>query len=953
MIEYHHQMNRQLRVFLSSTFKDMHLERDYLNKHIFPEVAKEAYQRGVYFSAIDLRWGITEEEVNQGDVIRICLEEIDRCRPFFIGFLGERYGWVPQNHDIKNNEELLNSFPMIHDGLIQNKSITEMEILHGVLESKIKIKGSFFFRSKAFTHQLAKEYINDYFEVDIERIEKLKTLKSKILDSDSLVNEYHQLEELGEILKKQLLDLLDEIFPKNEIKDSLERQRISQRLYANQRAFNYLHKESSIRFLDDFYERAIQSKSFSSLVIYGQSGLGKSALLCYWMGHLINQKKQVLFIEHYMGISGSRSPQKLLLRLILELKSIVQKITPSESQDNEKQSEDINDLKKQLIDIISYLPLDQKILIVIDAINQIESNTLNWLPHLLPPQVCLIVSTISGVYTHELHERGYEQFEVQPMNIDERLGLIHKYLSFHGKKLSHQQAQKIAQSPQCANPLFLNTTLAELLVFGRFEKLDQFITSCIEAKDLDELFNGVLERLEKDYGESLTQHILTMIWASRNGLSEEEFILMTQMPRLKLMPFLLVLENHLMINDGLLEFSHDYLRTAVKKRYLYEDEWEIKAYSDLADQWLKQTEMSYRKSQELPWLLEKSNRLDDLADLLDDLQLFKLIYRFNEYELLHYWIIVNHLKNLEHTYLSMLNAQNIDFDSDVDDFNQINTIKNICQFLQTAGFYQSTIQAMSWVLKVNERKFGVEHPQTLKAVNQLANLLAKKSDFVAAEKLYRRALEGRERILGLSNPQTLKSVNQLGSLLLKKNDLNGAESLFRRALEEMMKHFGMEHPQTFKSLNHLGTLLVKKGDLNNAEKLFQQALEGRERILGPNHPQTIKSKNHLGALLRDQGNLYQAEQLCRDALASNQKILGPEHPNTLASMHDLSIILSKQGNEEGESVMRYVFETQSRILGINHHHTTKSAMHLYRLLLEKGLDLQAKSFYDQYLGHIT
>ena len=56
-----------IRVFLSSTFRDMAKEREYLNKVIFPEVRQATRERGVEFSAIDLRWGVTEDEANQGD----------------------------------------------------------------------------------------------------------------------------------------------------------------------------------------------------------------------------------------------------------------------------------------------------------------------------------------------------------------------------------------------------------------------------------------------------------------------------------------------------------------------------------------------------------------------------------------------------------------------------------------------------------------------------------------------------------------------------------------------------------------------------------------------------------------------------------------------------------------------------------------------------------------------
>lgn len=44
--------------------------------------------RGIFFSEVDLRWGITAEQANTGEILDICLSEIDRCRPFFINLLG-------------------------------------------------------------------------------------------------------------------------------------------------------------------------------------------------------------------------------------------------------------------------------------------------------------------------------------------------------------------------------------------------------------------------------------------------------------------------------------------------------------------------------------------------------------------------------------------------------------------------------------------------------------------------------------------------------------------------------------------------------------------------------------------------------------------------------------------------------------------------------------------------
>src|SRR5580765_167961 len=86
---------RVIRVFVSSTFRDMQDEREELVKRVFPELRHLCEARGVTWGEVDLRWGVTDEEKSEGAVLPICLAEIERSRPYFIGLLGERYGWVP------------------------------------------------------------------------------------------------------------------------------------------------------------------------------------------------------------------------------------------------------------------------------------------------------------------------------------------------------------------------------------------------------------------------------------------------------------------------------------------------------------------------------------------------------------------------------------------------------------------------------------------------------------------------------------------------------------------------------------------------------------------------------------------------------------------------------------------------------------------------------------------
>ena len=125
---------RQMPVFISSTFQDMHDERDALIKKTFPKLKVFASQRMVTLTPIDLRWGVTEKEAKSGKVLELCLNEIERCQPFFIGILGTRYGWCPQLEDLKANNMLLDQYEWLRGDIENGLSITEMEMQFAVFK---------------------------------------------------------------------------------------------------------------------------------------------------------------------------------------------------------------------------------------------------------------------------------------------------------------------------------------------------------------------------------------------------------------------------------------------------------------------------------------------------------------------------------------------------------------------------------------------------------------------------------------------------------------------------------------------------------------------------------------------------------------------------------------------------------------------------------------------------
>src|SRR3972149_8422744 len=88
-------MPKTVKVFISSTFKDMNAERDVLLKSVFPRLREKAASLDLFIREVDLRWGVTEDQAKRGEALDICLDGIEECRPYFLCMLGKRYGWIP------------------------------------------------------------------------------------------------------------------------------------------------------------------------------------------------------------------------------------------------------------------------------------------------------------------------------------------------------------------------------------------------------------------------------------------------------------------------------------------------------------------------------------------------------------------------------------------------------------------------------------------------------------------------------------------------------------------------------------------------------------------------------------------------------------------------------------------------------------------------------------------
>ncbi|MEI7902630.1 MAG: DUF4062 domain-containing protein [bacterium] len=475
--------DRQIRVFISSTFRDMQAERDYLVKFIFPELRRLCESRGVVWGEVDLRWGVTDEQKAEGKVLPICLEEIRRCRPYFIGLLGERYGWIPETI----SDELLDREPWLREQLLDRKSVTEFEIIHGVLrEEKMHGHAYFYFREPHYAERVPAEQRQDFTTENAECIEKLHRLKDQIRHArDEQVcqvrEDYRDPKQLGDWIREDFTRLINEIFPAGSEPDPLDRDALDHEAYAQSRERVYIGRPAYFTQLDAHAD----GTGDQPLVILGESGSGKSALLANWVARYRQTHPNVLMLQHYIGATPySADWVAMVWRILGEFKRKlgIQQDIPDKP----------DALRAAFANWLHMAAAKGRVVLVLDALNQLDDRDgtpdLVWLPPVMPENVRLIVSTLPGRSLEEIKKRHWPELSVNLLNPPEREQLIDEYLTQSAKHLSPAQRDCIANAPQAANPLYLRVLLDELRLFGRHEELDQRIGHYLQAESPRELY---------------------------------------------------------------------------------------------------------------------------------------------------------------------------------------------------------------------------------------------------------------------------------------------------------------------------------------------------------------------------------------------------------------------------------------------------------------------------------
>ena len=653
---------QSVRLFVSSTFLDMQDERNELIKYVFPKLRQLCESRGVSWTSVDLRWGITDEQKAEGNVLSLCFAEIERCRPYFIGILAGRYGWVPDNTDALS--ELCHSCAINSAG----RSVTELEFEHGILNHPSPKTRAFFY-SRMPNSQSVGMHSKSGKRRDSNLIEdeRLTTLKNRIRSSDLQFREnYSNARELGEWVLEDLSHALEQDFPDNDTANDSTQETFAHDAFSTTRTSFYIARDPLFEVLDAFV-----TSDDPPMVISGGSGIGKSSLLSAWSNRLIARTPEVSIIRHFIGsTSRSNDWHNILNRLVSALNEVLGEATTT--------SDSPEHLRLKFAENMARLDSKRCVVIIIDGLDQLidydGALDLAWLPESIPTPVRLILSTSDGHTLNVLKKRNCRIQQVDELSSSEIREMTVKFLGAYGKSLSDALLEKLAENDQTRNSLFLRVILEELRIHGEYTEINDLLTNYLNTGSIEALLDQLLSRYEKDYERDragLVGEAMSLLWGARRGLSEDELLdLLGQdgdrLPSASWSPLALASTFALTEHSGLLTLFHRHLRTVVAARYLSNQSAKANIHNRIANYFICR-DSGPRQLEELPWQLSAAENWEDLVTYLTKPEFFDALWQRNPSEVQRYWIQIEaHTKHripdsytVNDPQLTMVSAHNI------------------------------------------------------------------------------------------------------------------------------------------------------------------------------------------------------------------------------------------------------------------------------------------------------
>ncbi|MFS8103844.1 DUF4062 domain-containing protein [Lentzea alba] len=591
---------RRIPLFIASTFRDMDHERDVLTRVVIPAVNAELRRRGHGASIypVDLRWGIeTDErldpETRQRMILDICVSEVRRCRPLFIGLFGATYGWIPPD---ALSRAVIDAAGLQDPGF--PLSVTAIEFLAAAQAAESDgIQPVLLARRAAATDQGEQE--------------RLVRLAVHLVERGQFVHPYDVDTTFTDLATEALLDRLDRMFEAEAPGNWLDAELAEQRWATEREAHQFVGREEELEFIRRFwtYRYGVDSEfgddpdsplwklrqrlGNTTLGIVGSSGCGKSALLAKAatdMSISTLVAREDWAPRAYVQVGATTASERLPVCVLLLLAQLDPEAARSVADRYDAESLEL----AHVLDLwLQKLAAGRRLfgpLIVVDGLDRLrgsltESQPLAWLPITWGDRVRVLVSAAEDTFEATL-------LNVRPATKVLRLGdlnhrdatvLVRSRVAAHHRTIPRAVAERLVSRSKSARWLVVATDLMLTLMAYDYLTLREAQDNDLDPEValrlmLEETGGQLPPELDGLHEESFARLIdlvgmqvgvvLCLLGASVHGLHEQDLVAALEAAGFTpgsadIALFRAVLAVHVTVRDEVWRFAHPSAATGV------------------------------------------------------------------------------------------------------------------------------------------------------------------------------------------------------------------------------------------------------------------------------------------------------------------------------------------------------------------------------------------------------
>ncbi|XP_051678544.2 telomerase protein component 1 isoform X2 [Oryctolagus cuniculus] len=534
---------RSIRLFISSTFRDMHGERDLLLRSVLPALQARAAPHRISLHAIDLRWGITEEETRRNRQLEVCLGEVENSQ-LFIGILGSRYGYVPPSYNLPDHPHFhwAKQYP-------SGRSVTEMEVMQFLNRDRHRqpsAQALIYFRDSSFLSSVPDAWKSDFASESEDAARRISELKSYLSRREGVTCRRYPcewggvaagrpyvggLEEFGQLVLQDVWNMIQKLYlqpgaqleqPASIPDDDLV-----------QATFQQLQSPLSParpRLLQDMVQQVTLRRERLTLVT-GQSGQGKTAFLASLVSALRAPDVAKAAPMVFFHFAGARPDQGLALTLLRRLCTYLHSQLRELGALPNTYRGLVWELQQRLLPkSAESLKPGQTLVLIIDGADRLVDPKgqliSDWIPKTLPRWVHLVLSVASDAGLGETLEQsqGAHVVALGALEPTARAQLVREELALYGKRLEespfNNQMQLLLVKRGSGLPLYLRLVTDHLRLFTLYEQVSETLRTLPATVPL--LLQHILSTLEQEHGPDILSQALAALEVTRSGLSVDQ-----------------------------------------------------------------------------------------------------------------------------------------------------------------------------------------------------------------------------------------------------------------------------------------------------------------------------------------------------------------------------------------------------------------------------------------------